>query len=159
MPHEWFGLTGRTVRFVRLIVKYVMYDFYCCRTFCELNKITRPDVARLSKEQKLQEQQELTDAGKWYRDRDEWVRHVIGRPYLTDAQRLIATFIAMHINRSENHTKHQQTTIAKDLNLSVVTVKKATKRLIEESLIERTQVRRGQRNRAVNQYRLIFPWT
>lgn len=105
------------------------------------------------------EEQKLTEAGEWYRNRDEWVRHVIGRPYLTDAQRLIATFIAMHINRVEEHTKHQQTTIAKDLNLSVGTVKKATKKLIEEGLIARNQIRRGQRNRAVNQYRLIFPWS
>jgi len=107
---------------------------------------------------KLQEQQELTEAGQWYRNRDEWIRHVIGRPYFTDAQKLVGTFIAMHMNRTDNHTKHQQTTIAKDLNLSVVTVKKATKRLREEGLIDRDQVQRGRRNRAVNHYRLIFPW-
>jgi biotin operon repressor len=106
----------------------------------------------------LQNHRQLSEAGEWYRDRDEWVRHVIGRPYLTPDQRNVGVFIAMHMNRHDSHTKHQQTTIAKDLNISVVTVKRATKKLREEGLIERDQVVRGRRGRAVNHYRLIFPW-
>lgn len=106
----------------------------------------------------MQEEQELTEAGKWYRNRDEWIRHIVSRPYLTDAQKLVGTFIAMHMNRTDNHTKHQQTTIAKDIDVHVDTVKRAVKKLREEGLLDREQVQRGRRNRAVNLYRLIFPW-
>lgn len=101
---------------------------------------------------------ELSIAGEWYRERDEWVRHVLGRDYLSaDCQR-VGIFIAMHMNRIDNHTKHQQSTIAKDLGLHVMTVRKAVKKLREEGLIDREQVARGKRNRAVNHYFLIFPW-
>ena len=100
----------------------------------------------------------LSPAGEWYRDRDEWVRHILGRDYLSSDCQRVAIFIAMHMNRVDGHTKHQQSTIAKDLNLSVETVKRSVKRLREEGLIDREQVARGRRNRAVNHYRLIFPW-
>lgn len=109
-------------------------------------------------EMDMQEEQTLTEAGKWYRNRDEWIRHIVSRPYLTDAQKLVGTFIAMHMNRTDNHTKHQQTTIAKDIDVHVDTVKRAVKKLREEGLLDREQVQRGRRNRAVNLYRLIFPW-
>lgn len=106
----------------------------------------------------MRDEPELSLAGEWYRDRDEWVRHVLGRDYLSaDCQR-VGIFVAMHMNRRDNHTKHQQTTIAKDLNLHVMTVRKALKKLREEGLIDRDQVARGKRNRAVNHYSLIFPW-
>lgn len=106
----------------------------------------------------MQNEPELTEAGLWYRDRDEWIRHLLGRPYLSSDCQRVGIFIAMHMNRKDNHTKHQQTTIAKDLNLSVMTVKRSVKKLREEGLIDRDQVQRGKRNRAVNQYRLIFAW-
>ena len=106
----------------------------------------------------MQNEPELSEAGQWYRDRDEWIRHIIGRPYLSaDCQR-VGIFIAMHMNRRDNHTKHQQKTIAKDLNLSASTVKRAVGRLVDEGFITKDQVQRGQRNRAVNRYRLIFAW-
>lgn len=100
----------------------------------------------------------LSLAGEWYRDRDEWVRHILGRDYLSSDCQRVAIFIAMNMNRRDNHTKHQQTTIAKDLNLHVMTVRKAVKKLRDEGLIDREQVARGKRNRAVNHYFLIFPW-
>lgn len=106
----------------------------------------------------MQNDRELSDAGHWYRERDEWIRHVLGRNYLSSDCQRVGIFIAMHMNRRDNHTKHQQTTIAKDLNLSVLTVKRSVKKLREEGLIDRAQVQRGQRNRAVNHYRLICPW-
>lgn len=107
----------------------------------------------------MNDETELSPAGQWYRNRDEWIRHVLGREYLTaDCQR-VGIFIAMHMNRYDNHTKHQQTTIAKDLNLHVMTVRKAVKKLREEGLIDRDQVARGKKNRAVNHYYLIFPWS
>lgn len=100
----------------------------------------------------------LSPAGEWYRDRDEWVRHVLGRGYLTPDCQRVGIFIAMHMNRADNHTKHQQTTIAKDLNLGIATVKRAVKKLRMEGLIDRDQVVRGVRNRSVNHYYLVFPW-
>jgi len=107
----------------------------------------------------MSNQPELSEAGQWYRNRDEWVRHVLGRPYLTSDQIRVAIFIAMHMNRTDNHAKHQQKTIAKDLNLSPSTVKRAVAALVGEcKLIERETVQRGRKNRAVNRYRLIFPW-
>lgn len=100
----------------------------------------------------------LSLAGEWYRNRDEWVRHVLSRDYLSSECQRVGIFIAMHMNRYDNHTKHQQTTIAKDLHISVETVKRAVKKLREEGLLDRDQVRRGQRRRAVNHYYLVFPW-
>jgi predicted transcriptional regulator len=100
----------------------------------------------------------LTLAGEWYRNRDEWIRHVLGRDYLSAETQRVGIYIALHMNRQDSHTKHQQTTIAKDLNISVETVKRATRKLREEGLIERDQVARGRRGRAVNHYFLIFPW-
>ncbi|MBB3411258.1 AraC-like DNA-binding protein [Rhizobium sp. BK316] len=106
----------------------------------------------------MENEPELSDAGRWYRNRDEWIRHILGRSYLSaDCQR-VAIFIAMHMNRRDNHTKHQQKTIAKDLNLSPSTVKRAVAKLVDEKLIDKDQVQRGRRGRAVNQYRLIFAW-
>ena len=101
---------------------------------------------------------DLSPAGEWYRNRDEWIRHILGRDYLSSDCQRVGIFIAMHMNRIDGHTKHQQSTIAKDLGLSVETVKRAVKRLREEGLIDRQQVARGRRNRAVNHYMLIFPW-
>lgn len=106
----------------------------------------------------MRNEPELSPVGAWYRNRDEWLRHVLGRDYLSSDIQRVGLFIALHMNRYDNHTKHQQTTIAKDLNLSVATVKRAVKKLREEGLIEREQVARGKRNRAVNHYFLIFPW-
>lgn len=101
---------------------------------------------------------ELSPAGRWYRNRDEWIRHVLGRDYLTaDCQR-VGIFIAMHMNRKDNHTKHQQATIAKDLNISPATVKRSVRKLFDEGLLDVEKVQRGRRNRAVNHYFLIFPW-
>lgn len=106
----------------------------------------------------MSNQPELSESGQWYRNRDEWVRHILGRDYLSaDCQR-VAIFIGMHMNRQDNHTKHQQTTIAKDLGLGVATVKRAVKNLKEEGLIAVDTAQRGKRKRAVNRYRLIFPW-
>lgn len=109
-------------------------------------------------EQWMKNDQGLSLAGEWYRDRDEWVRHILSRQYLTADYQRVGIFIAMHMNRIDNHAKHQQTTIAKDLNLHVMTVRKAVKKLRDEGLIDRDQVTRGRRNRAVNHYYLIFPW-
>lgn len=100
----------------------------------------------------------LTLAGEWYRNRDEWVRHVLSRDYLSAECQRVAIFLAMHMNRTDNHTKHQQTTIAKDLHVSAITVKRAVKKLREEGLVDVEQVQRGRRRRAVNHYFLIFPW-
>lgn len=106
----------------------------------------------------MRNEPELSEAGQWYRDRDEWIRHVLGRTYLTSDCQRVGIFIAMHMNRRDNHTKHQQKTIAKDLNLNPSTVKRAVAKLIDEGLISKDQVQRGRRGRAVNQYRLIFAW-
>jgi len=101
---------------------------------------------------------ELSEAGEWYRNRDEWIRYVLSRDYLTaDCQR-VGIFIALHINRHDNHARHQQTTIAKDLNLGVATVKRAIRALKDEALIAVDTVQRGRTKRAVNRYRLIFAW-
>src|SRR5690606_18351484 len=100
----------------------------------------------------------LSLPGQRYRERDERVRHVLGRDYLSPDCQRVGIFIAMHMNRRDNHTKHQQTTIAKDLNLHVMTVRKAVKKLRDEGLIDIEKVARGKRNRAVNHYFLIFPW-
>lgn len=102
---------------------------------------------------------QLSESGKWYRNRDEWVRHILGRDYLTSDCQRVAIFIAMHMNRQDNHAKHQQKTIAKDLGLSPSTVKRAVAVLsVDEKLIAKDTVQRGRKNRAVNRYRLIFPW-
>lgn len=106
----------------------------------------------------MQNEPELTEAGRWYRDRDEWIRHVLGRTYLSSDCQRVGIFIAMHMNRKDNHTKHQQKTIAKDLDLNPSTVKRAVAKLIDETLVAKDQVQRGRRNRAVNRYRLIFAW-
>jgi len=106
----------------------------------------------------MDNQPELSLAGEWYRNRDEWVRHVLGREYLSSDCQRVGIFIAMHMNRRDNHTKHQQSTIAKDLSLSTRTVIRAIQSLREEGLIDIEKVTRGRRKRAVNHYYLIFPW-
>jgi hypothetical protein len=106
----------------------------------------------------MENEPELSEAGRWYRNRDEWIRHILGRTYLSSDCQRVGIFVAMHMNRRDNHTKHQQKTIAKDLGLNPSTVKRAIAKLVDEGFVGKEQVQRGIRGRAVNRYRLIFAW-
>lgn len=106
----------------------------------------------------MQNEAKLSEAGAWYRDRDEWLRHFVKDHDLSPTDIRVGVFIAMHMNRQDAHTKHQQSTIARELNMHRVTVVRSIQKLSILHYIGVEKVVRGRKNRAVNRYRLIFAW-
>lgn len=106
----------------------------------------------------MQNEAKLSEAGAWYRDRDEWLRHLVRDGDLSPTDIRVGVFIAMHMNRQDAHTKHQQSTIARELHMHRVTAVRSITKLSVMNYIAVEKVVRGRRNRAVNRYRLIFAW-
>jgi len=98
----------------------------------------------------------LSDSGVFYRDRDEWMRHLITRDDMEMSARAVGLYLALRVNPVDRKAWPQQATIAKELGLSLPTVKRAVKALVDDGLLYRKQGRRGVK-RAVNEYSLIHP--
>lgn len=83
--------------------------------------------------------------------RDRWMKHVIGKDWLPDKQRLIACRLALYVNFDEQYARPSVSTIALDTACSKRTVVRTINRLEGEGLliIER-------RKRGVNRYYLAI---
>lgn len=102
---------------------------------------------------------ELSLAGFAYRRRDLWIRHVLERPKseLSDSHKVVAIHLAMRTNPERPEAWPRQSTIARDLDMSVPTVKRAVKALVELELVAVRRVK-GTRGHPVNHYSLISFW-
>lgn len=99
----------------------------------------------------------LTEAGLFYRERDEWLRYLTTRTEYDASTRLVGCYIALRTNPETRETWPKQETIADDVGLSVMTVKRAVWRLVADRLLS-VRVRRptGGRN-PINHYSLVHP--
>lgn len=99
----------------------------------------------------------LSSAGVFYRDRDEWMRHLAGRDGYDASTRLVGIAIALYTNPKSREAYPQQQTIARSIGLSVPTVKRAVALLVKDGLLHRRLKLRQGGKRAVNHYSLIHP--
>ena len=100
----------------------------------------------------------LTLAGRFYRDRDQWLRHLMTRTDIKETARLVGCYIGMNINREQRVLWKMEGTIALDLGISRSTVTRYIKVLEGEDLIEVTRNGRRGVKKAVNHYSMVFPW-
>lgn len=101
----------------------------------------------------------LTLAGRFYRDRDQWLRHVMTNDNIElTAHRLVGCYLGMNINRTTRDVWKMESTIAEDLGVSRSTVARAVRALKDEKLIEVKQDGRRGVKKAVNRYSMVFPW-
>ncbi len=100
---------------------------------------------------------DLSESGVWYRDRDEWVRHLLTSD-MALGTKVVGVFLAMHMNRKDNHSKHRQSVIAAETGVGIATVKRGVKELFEAGLIDKFTLPRGPYKRGLNRYSLTFSW-
>ena len=102
---------------------------------------------------------ELSLAGVFYRDRDQWLRHVMTCTEIeVPAHRLVGCYIGININRTTRDMWKMETTIADDMGVSRSTVARAIRVLRDLKLIEVKQEGRRGLKKAVNRYSMVFPW-
>lgn len=102
---------------------------------------------------------ELSLAGVFYRDRDEWLRHLMKHPDIElSAHKLVGCYLGMNINRTTRDVWKMEKTIAEDLCVSRSTVARAVRVLRDLKLIEVKQEGRRGLKKAVNRYSMLFPW-
>lgn len=99
----------------------------------------------------------LSVAGVFYRDRDEWMRHLAGRTDYDASTRMVGIAIALYTNPKSREAYPQQKTIARNLGLSIPTVKRAVALLAKDKILSVKLKRRKDAKRAVNHYSLIHP--
>lgn len=99
----------------------------------------------------------LTDSGTFYRDRDEWLRYVASRDEWEASWRLVCMYIALRSNPTSPEPYVRQKVIAKDLGVSVATVKRAVKRAVKESLLKPTPKVPPNGRKPVNHYLIRHP--
>lgn len=102
-------------------------------------------------------QTELSVAGTFYRNRDEWIRAITADPDLSLAAKAVGAYLAVRINKNTRDAFPQQTTMAKEIGVSRATIMRAVAELVESLWLEKKQSERG-RKRAVNRYSLVMPW-
>lgn len=100
----------------------------------------------------------LSASGEFYRRRDEWIRHVEKKTEWDASVRLIGCYLAHRFNPNELYTWPMQSTIARELGFSVPTVKRAIATLVGAEFLNVRKIKRPNARRAVNHYRLVYPW-
>lgn len=99
----------------------------------------------------------LTLSGIFYRDRDEWMRYVIGLDGLENGERLVALYIALRTNPKTRWCWPPQRVIARDLAVSKATVKRTVSKLLAAELMAVDfRVPIGGK-KPVNHYTLVHP--
>jgi len=101
----------------------------------------------------------LTDSGEFYRQRDEWMRAVAALK-MDPSVRLVCLRIALYTNPGSREARPRQTTLAKELRISVPTVKRAIALAVKRKilLVRRARVLGAARgSKPVNHYSLIAP--
>lgn len=102
----------------------------------------------------------LSDVGEFYRNRDEWVRHVLGRTEWDPSWRMVCVAIAMRANPDSREPFPKQTRIGEDLGLNKRTVRRAVSQAVAEGLFvisKRRPLRAQKGAKPVNHYALIPP--
>lgn len=100
----------------------------------------------------------LSESGVFYRDREDWCRHVATCVEYDASTRLIGMHIALRVGPKTREAWHTQRRIARDLKLSVPTVKRAVAQLVRDGRLSVVKkVPRGGRKKAVNHYSLVHP--
>ena len=100
----------------------------------------------------------LSDAGKFYRGKDDWMRDMLCSPNLSAAAKIVGCYLALHVNKNTGDTFKKQATIAKDMGVSRHTVMRAITELIEGGYLKKEKDYNKGLKRARNRYSLIMPW-
>lgn len=99
----------------------------------------------------------LTDSGEFYRDRDEWLRFVASRDEWEASWRLVCMYIALRANPTSQEPYPRQSVIARDLGLSVATVKRGVKQAVKMGLLKPRQRVPAKGKKPVNHYQIVHP--
>lgn len=86
------------------------------------------------------EEQQISDAGRWLRRRDAWMRQLVASLDVSRNGKLVGVYVALRMSSKRPFTYPAMKTMARDLNLSTRHVARALKELEDEQFI---QVRRN----------------
>lgn len=100
---------------------------------------------------------ELSPEGRFYRMRDNWLRHILIRPktVLSPVEKLVALRIGTSINPELRYWVISQARIAADLEVKERIVKSAVSKLKKNGLVTVRRVRIGGNRKMFNAYSLV----
>lgn len=102
----------------------------------------------------------LSDEGEFYRERDEWVRHIQKQTEWDASWRLALIALAMRANPKSRTPYPKQTTIASEVGINVRTVRRAIQEAADEGLLlisKRRALYAPPGSKPVNHYSLVSP--
>lgn len=76
-----------------------------------------------------------TDAGKWLRRRDAWMRQLVSNAFVSRNGKLAGIYVALRLSSKRPFTYPSMKTMAKDLGISVRQLARALKELEDEEFI------------------------
>lgn len=103
---------------------------------------------------------ELSEEGDFYRRRDEWLRHVLGRVDWDASWRVALAALAMRANPKSPAPYPKQERVSEDTGIHARTVRRAIREATEEGLLSvsrRRPLNAPKGAKAVNHYSLIPP--
>jgi biotin operon repressor len=105
----------------------------------------------------IKNRKELSLSGMFYRMRDNWIRHVIGRPKkdYSPVSKLVAIRIATAINPETRSWVISQARIAADLEVGERIVKQAVAQLKKDGLIKVKRVKVPGKAKLFNAYEIV----
>ena len=99
---------------------------------------------------------QLTAAGHFYRQKDDWMRRLTAAPDMSVMAKLVGCYLALRINKGRRYAFPKQTTIAADIGVSRATIIRAVGELVERQWIDVEKGARDRRRWAVNNYALVL---
>ena len=79
---------------------------------------------------------EISDAGRWLRRRDAWVRLLVSNPHVSKNAKVVGVYIAFRMSAKRPFTYPAAKTMAKDLDISSRHTARALKELEDEDFIK-----------------------
>lgn len=78
----------------------------------------------------------ISDAGRWLRRRDAWVRMLVGNSFLSNHEKVAGVYIAFRLSAKRPFTYPAIKTMAKDLNISDRHLARALRKLEDEQFVK-----------------------
>lgn len=105
----------------------------------------------------VRHRKELSPAGLFYRQRDDWIKFIISRPkaQFSHVEKLVAVYIAETINPEAREWVTSQERIADDLEVGVRIVKSAVAKLKQAGLLTTRRRRILASKNAFNSYAIV----
>ena len=105
----------------------------------------------------IRKSKDLTPAGLFYRDRDDWIKYILRRSKAdySPVEKLVAIYIAETINPEDREWITSQERIATDLEIGIRIVKSAVAKLRKEGLLGIKKRRVSRNSKLFNSYSIV----